>query len=182
MIKLKIMAEFQPDRKLSNLATRFVEHARQLQPTDDAAQIRATFTRYMLSTHPGMNISLAIAEMNRRYRYDRLSFDGSTALLTIDDGSGERTVPYLDSSRILFEDLISRPELLRSYDELLVLVRAKNYKQGIGKIRTMRHRIRKIIEDNEHEDGTWDLIQVVQGKGMLLMRRDLFLESGYHIG
>lgn len=168
------MAEFTPDSKLLYLTRGFVDRARELGLRTDGTQILATFAQYMLHYRPGFTVVPPLANISRIY-------DGSTSLLTITDASGVRNIPYLESNSVLFEDLISKPENLRSSDDLLVLVRARSYKQGLAKIRSMRYRVRKTIGDIAYPDGTWDWVQTVNN-GTILMKRDKFLASDYFIG
>lgn len=174
------MAEFEPDKKLRYLARAFVDRVRELDIRTDGTQILDIFTIYMLKYRPGFNIASPLLDMDRRYRYEKFRYDGTTGLLTIRDESGARDIFYLESNSVLFEDLISKPEVLRSSDDLLELVRANDRKKGLAKIRTMRTRVRQTIGDTYHgNDDTWDWIQTVHN-GTILMGREKFLKSVYY--
>lgn len=174
------MAESGLDRRLSYLAREFVTRTRVLHPRADGTEILTIFAQYMISNHTNLTVLPTTISRSREYEYEKFHFAASSDLLTINEGTGERKIRYVDTSRILFEDLISKPESLRPYDDLLVLVRSTSHQQGLAKIRTMRYRVRQMIGDLEHDDKTWDWVQIVKSRGIILMKRDRFLESQYY--
>lgn len=169
------MKSIDSDPQLSKLAAQYFARAASLQPDISVAQIEETFAFHMdeaalspRSLHGYWEVMAKQQPLN----YMGITYSPDRRLLEVNGKAARLSTQPLK----IMTYMLYRSEEVVEYSDLYRLVGAKDIIKAQGQIRTNIQRVRTGIFDNEHDDGTWDWIQTIQGVGLCLINRERLYE------